>query len=189
MGASLKEDDEAECFRKEYLQAMGEQGFLGVQTDEEYGGLGLGYSEYAVVLEEIAKISASYAVSVAVTGLPQLILSKFGTEEQKQEWLPGLASGEFLGAFALSEPESGSDAGSLKSTAVLENGQYVLNGTKFWITHGGFADIYIVMARTGAAGSARSPASESATGPRSWSPVTLVGFGRLDFGMKSPPSA
>jgi alkylation response protein AidB-like acyl-CoA dehydrogenase len=152
MGPTLKEDDEAELFRKEYLQAMGEQGFLGVQTDEAYGGLGLGYSEYAVVLEEIAKISASYAVSVAVTGLPQLILSKFGTEDQKQTWLPGLAAGEFLGAFALSEPESGSDAGSLKSTAVLKDGHYVLNGTKFWITHGGFADIYIVMARTGVEG-------------------------------------
>ena len=91
-------------------------------------------------------------VSVAVTGLPQLILSQFGSDAQKERWLPGLATGELLGAFALSEPESGSDAGSLKSTAVLEGGEYVLNGTKFWITHGGYADVYIVMARTGEGG-------------------------------------
>lgn len=152
MGSTLKDDDENELFRREFITAMGEQGFLGVQTEEEFGGLGLGYSEYAVVLEEIAKVSSSYAVSVAVTGLPQLILSKFGTDAQKQAWLPGLACGEFLGAFALSEPESGSDAGSLKATAVKEGDTYILNGTKFWITHGGVADIYIVMARTGGPG-------------------------------------
>jgi alkylation response protein AidB-like acyl-CoA dehydrogenase len=153
LGPSLKEDDEAEKFRPEVLRAMGEQGFCGVPTEERYGGLGLGYAEYIVVLEEIAKISASYAVSVAVTGLPQLILGKFGTEAQKEEWLPGLAEGRFIGAFALSEPESGSDAGSLKSTARREGDDYVLNGTKFWITHGGFADVYVVMARTGQEGS------------------------------------
>lgn len=148
----LEEDDENEHFRKEFIQTMGEQGFCGVPAPEEFGGLGLGYSDYAVVLEEIAKVSASYAVSVAVTGLPQMILAKFGTEEQKSAWLPGLAAGEFLGGFALSEPESGSDAGSLKTTAVRDGSDYVLNGTKFWITHGGFADVYIVMARTGEGG-------------------------------------
>lgn len=152
LGPTVREDDEQEVFRKELIQGMGEQGFCGVPTPEEYGGLGLGYSEYIVVLEEIAKVSPSYAVSVAVTGLPQVILNLFGTEEQKQAWLPGLASGELLGAFALSEPGSGSDAGSLKTTAVLEGDHYVLNGTKFWITHGGVADIYICMARTGGEG-------------------------------------
>jgi len=152
LGPTLQEDDEAELFRKEAMQAMGEQGFCGVQTAEEYGGLGLGYSEYAVVLEEIAKVSASYAVSVAVTGLPQLILARFGSEQQKETWLPRLASGELLGAFALSEPESGSDAGSLKTSAIRRGDTYVLNGTKFWITHGGYADLYVVMARTGTGG-------------------------------------
>ncbi|MFT7522073.1 MAG: alkylation response protein AidB-like acyl-CoA dehydrogenase, partial [Kiritimatiellia bacterium] len=152
LGPTARQDDEDELFRKEYMQLMGEQGFCGVPTSEEYGGLGLGYHSYAIVLEEIAKVSASYAVGVAVTGLPQVILGQFGTDAQKQTWLPGLAAGELLGAFALSEPESGSDAGSLKCSAVLDGDEYVINGTKFWITHGGYADLYVVMARTGGPG-------------------------------------
>jgi alkylation response protein AidB-like acyl-CoA dehydrogenase len=152
LGPTVKEDDEAERFRKDLVRAMGEQGLCGVPTAESYGGLGLGYLEYCIVLEEIARVSASYAVSVAVTGLPQVILSRFGTEAQKQRWLPGLASGELLGAFALSEPESGSDAASLKTTATLRGDEYHLTGTKFWITHGGEADLYVVMARTGGKG-------------------------------------
>jgi alkylation response protein AidB-like acyl-CoA dehydrogenase len=152
LGDTLKEDDEAERFRPEYLQALGEVGLCGIPTHEEYGGLGLGYLEYAMVLEEIAAVSASYAVSVAVTGLPQIILSQHGTEAQKERWLPGLASGELLGGFALSEPDAGSDAASLQTTAVRQGDKYVLNGTKFWITHGSYADVYIVMARTGGKG-------------------------------------
>jgi alkylation response protein AidB-like acyl-CoA dehydrogenase len=152
LGPTVKADDEAEHFRKDLMRALGEQGLCGVPTAEAYGGLGLGYLEYCIVLEEIARVSASYAVSVAVTGLPQVILTKFGTDAQRQRWLPGLASGELLGAFALSEPESGSDAASLKTTAVLRADGYHLTGTKFWITHGGVADVYIVMARTGERG-------------------------------------
>lgn len=148
----VKEDDEREHFRKELIASMGEQGFCGVATPDAFGGLGLGYLDYCVVLEEIAKVSASYAVSVAVTGLPQLILAKFGSPEQQARWLPGLADGSYLGAFALSEPESGSDAGSLTTAAVRDGDDYLLTGTKFWITHGGFADVYIVMARTGGPG-------------------------------------
>ncbi|MFT6142446.1 MAG: alkylation response protein AidB-like acyl-CoA dehydrogenase [Myxococcota bacterium] len=148
-----REDDENEHFRKDLIHAMGEHGLVGVSTSEDYGGLGLGYLDYCIVLEEIAKVSSSYAVSVAVTGLPQVILAKFGTDAQRDRWLPGLASGEYLGAFALSEPDSGSDAASLRTTAVRDGDDYVLNGTKFWITHGGYADIYIVMARTGGKGS------------------------------------
>ena len=150
--ATVEEDDENEVFRKDLFHALGEAGLCGVQTAEEDGGLGLGYSEYAVVLEEISRVSASWGVSVAVNGLPQIILATYGNEAQRAEWLPGLAAGEKLGAFALSEPESGSDAGSLATTAVRDGDDYVLNGTKFWITHGGYADIYIVMARTGGPG-------------------------------------
>ena len=135
---TVKEDDEAERFRKEFIAQMGEQGLCGIPTPERYGGLGLGYLEYGIVLEEIAKISASYAVSVAVTGLPQVILNRFGTEAQRERWLPGLAAGQLLGAFALSEPDSGSDAASLKTTAVRTKDGYELTGTKFWITHGGY---------------------------------------------------
>ncbi|MBW1878276.1 MAG: acyl-CoA dehydrogenase family protein, partial [Deltaproteobacteria bacterium] len=149
---TAKEDDEAERFRKDLVHRMGEQGFLGVPTPEAYGGLGLGYQEYAVVLEEVARVSASYAVSIAVTGLPQVILVQFGTEEQQARWLPDLAAGKTVGAFCLSEPESGSDAASLKTVAERRGDAYVLNGTKFWITHGGYADLYVVMARTGGAG-------------------------------------
>ncbi len=152
LGPTAREDDESETFRKEVVQAMGEQGLCGIPTPEEYGGLGLGYYEYCLVLEQIARVSASYAVSIAVTGLPQVILNLFGSDEQKQRWLPGLAAGELLGAFALSEPEAGSDAGNLKTTARREGDRYILDGTKFWITHGSYADIYIVMARTGGPG-------------------------------------
>jgi butyryl-CoA dehydrogenase len=152
LAPTAKGDDEEERFRREIFDAMGEQGFLGVPTSEEHGGLGLGYLDYCVVLEEIAKVSSSYAVTVAVNGLPQIILAQYGTDAQREAWLPKLASGEALGGFALSEPESGSDAGSLKTTAVRQGDQYVLNGTKFWITHGGVADVYIVMARTGGPG-------------------------------------
>src|SRR5690349_13538429 len=113
----LEADDEAERFRKELVAEMGEQGFCGIPTPAEHGGLGLGYLDYAIVLEEIAKVSASYAVTVAVTGLPQVILVKFGNDEQRARFLPGLASGQLLGAFALSEPGSGSDAASLRTTA------------------------------------------------------------------------
>ena len=85
LNETLKEDDESETFRPEFLHALGEAGLCGVQSPEEFGGLGLGYMEYAVILEEIAKVSASYAVSVAVTGLPHVILATFGTEEQKEQ--------------------------------------------------------------------------------------------------------
>jgi alkylation response protein AidB-like acyl-CoA dehydrogenase len=153
LGPSVKADDESETYRKDLFAALGEAGLCGVSTSEDFGGLGLGYSEYIVVLEEIAKVSSSYAVSVAVNGLPQVILSAYGNQAQKEKWLPGLAAGELLGAFALSEPESGSDAGSLSTSAVRDGDDYVLNGTKFWITHGGYADIYVVMARTGGPGS------------------------------------
>jgi alkylation response protein AidB-like acyl-CoA dehydrogenase len=150
--ADLKADDEAERFRPEVIRNLGEQGLCGIPTPEAHGGLGLGYLEYAMVLEEIAAVSASAAVSVAVTGLPQVILVNYGNPEQQARWLPGLASGALLGAFALSEPESGSDAASLRTVAVRDGDVYRLTGTKFWITHGGYADVYVVMARTGGPG-------------------------------------
>lgn len=152
IGPTAEDDDEHEHFRRDLLTAMGEQGFCGVATPERYGGLGLGYLEYCTVLEEIAKVSASWAVTVAVTGLPQIILNLYGTEAQRERWMPGLASGQLLGAFALSEPGSGSDAASLRTTAERRGDRYVLNGTKYWITHGGYADVYVVMARTGGEG-------------------------------------
>lgn len=152
LSPTVKEDDEHERFRKELFQRLGAAGLCGVPTAEAYGGLGLGYVDYALVIEEISKVAPSYAVSVAVSGLPQVILAQFGNDAQRERWMPGLAAGELLGAFALSEPGSGSDAASLRTTAVREGDVYRLNGTKFWITHGGYADVYIVMARTGGPG-------------------------------------
>ncbi len=152
LGPTLREDDEHERFRPELMRALGEAGLCGVACPERWGGLGLGYLDYTMVLEEIARISPSYAVGVAVTGLPQLILNLYGDDAQRAAWLPGLSAGQLLGAFALSEPESGSDAASLRTTAVRDGDSYVLNGTKFWITHGSYADVYVAMARTGGSG-------------------------------------
>jgi alkylation response protein AidB-like acyl-CoA dehydrogenase len=149
---TAKEDDEQEVFRPELLRQFGEEGFSGIPTSTNYEGGGYGYFEYALVLEELARVSASYGVSVAVSGLPQVILDEFGNEEQKKRWMPGLAQGTLLGGFALSEPDSGSDAASLTTTAVREGDMYRVNGRKFWITHGGYADIYVLMARTGGSG-------------------------------------
>lgn len=148
----MADDDLHERFRKDLFHAMGAQGFCGIPTPEAWGGLGLGYFEYALVLEEIAKVSAAWAVTVAVTGLPQIILRNYGNAEQQAAWMPSLASGELLGAFALSEPEAGSDAGALRTTAVRDGDHYRISGTKFWITSGGVADLYVVMARTGGPG-------------------------------------
>ena len=152
LSPTVKADDEAECFRRELFLALGEAGMCGVPTSEAHGGLGLGYVEYALVIEEIARVAPAYAVAVAVSGLPQIILAQYGTPAQQAAWMPGLAAGQLLGAFALSEPGSGSDAASLRTTAVREGDDYRLNGTKFWITHGGYADVYVVMARTGGEG-------------------------------------
>lgn len=148
----VDKDEETETFRPEIVRKLGEVGLTGVPVPEAYGGAGLGYAEYLVVIEEIARVSASYAVSVAVTGLAQMILASGGTEEQKQKFLPKLASGEMIGGFALSEASSGSDAASLRLTAKRDGDHYVLNGTKLWITQADSAGVLIVMARTGGPG-------------------------------------
>ena len=184
LAPTVEDDDENETFRRELLGALGEAGLCGIATAEAYGGLGLGYRAYTAVLEEVAAVSASWAVSIAVTGLPQVILTAMGTEAQRERWLPGLASGELLGAFALSEPGSGSDAASLTTRAERDGDDYVLTGTKYWITHGGHADVYVVMARTGG------------DGPRGISAFLVPGdaaglsFGRKErkMGMRSSPT-
>ena len=136
-------------FPKEILQGLAELSLLGMMTPEAYGGTGLSFSTYALIMQELAKYSLSVAVSVGVTGLPQTILSRYGNEAQKKKYLPDLASGEKLGAFALTEPSSGSDAAALKTSAVKKNNIYVVNGSKSFITNGGVADTYVVFVRTG----------------------------------------
>lgn len=150
---SIVEQDEAEKrFRPEVIKALGDLGLTGIPAPTQYDGAGLGYLEYAIALEEIASQSVAYAISVAVSGLPQIILNTFGTDEQKQKYIPPLARGEVIGAFSLSESHSGSDAGSLKTRAVKKGSEYVLNGTKLWTTQGNVAGTAIVFARTGAEG-------------------------------------
>ncbi len=148
----MEHDDANEHFRMDIFQEMGALGLTGVTTDEKYGGMSLGYQDFCVVLEEIAKSSVSYSVTVSVSSMVQSILQKFGTEKQKQDYLPALASGEEIGSFCLSESHSGSDAAALKTTAKKVKGGYNLNGSKMWITSAGYAKTYIVMARTGGAG-------------------------------------
>lgn len=143
------ERDESAKFPTEFVKKMGELGFMGIMVPEEYGGAGMDTMAYVLALEEIAKIDASAAVIMSAhNSLVLYGLNEFGTEEQKQKYLKPLASGEKLGAFALSEPEAGSDASSQHTMAEDKGVYYLLNGTKNWITNGGNADIYIVIAQT-----------------------------------------
>ena len=149
----MEHDDLEGKFRMEIFKGLGEYGVTGVTLPVEYGGAGLTYSDYCLVLEEIAKFSVPYAVTVSVSSMVQTIIKDYGNEAQKQKYLPALTSGEEIGAFALSESHAGSDAASLKTTARKTEGGYLLNGTKMWITSGGIAKTYIVMVRTGGEGS------------------------------------
>ncbi|MEW6057140.1 MAG: acyl-CoA dehydrogenase family protein [Bdellovibrionota bacterium] len=148
----VEKDEEEGIFRREVIAELGKLGLTGIPTPAEYDGAGLGYLEYTLALEEIATASVAYAVSVAVSGLPQIILNLFGSKEQKEKYVPPLARGEHIGAFSLSESHSGSDAASLKTRAVKRGNEYILNGTKLWTTQGNVADTAIVFARTGAEG-------------------------------------
>jgi alkylation response protein AidB-like acyl-CoA dehydrogenase len=144
----MEQDDEKSYFRNEIFKGLGEYGVTGVPTLTEYGGAGLNYLDYCYILEEIAKFSVPYAITVSVSCMVQNIISEFGNEKQKKLYLPALASGAEIGAFALSESHAGSDAQALKTTAKKVDGGYLLNGTKMWITSGGIAKTYIVMAKT-----------------------------------------
>jgi len=143
-------------FPWETLRRMGELGLLGVTTPEEYGGAGLDTLTYTVLLEEVAAADASHATIMSVTnGLPQSLLLSHGTEEQKRRYLPKLATGEWIGAFCLSEPHCGSDAVAMTTRAERVDGGYVLTGAKAWVTSGGEAQLYLVMAKTDPAAGAR----------------------------------
>jgi acyl-CoA dehydrogenase len=145
-----EEVDRDHRFPEEAVRAAAEAGLLGVLIPREYGGAGLDALAFAICIEELAQACASSAVIVDVhTSVGSEPILLFGTEEQKRRWLPRLASGELLGAFALTEPGSGSDAASLKMTASRNGGGYVLNGTKVFITNIGCAGLYVVFARTG----------------------------------------
>jgi alkylation response protein AidB-like acyl-CoA dehydrogenase len=142
--------DERQHFPTDVMHKLGEHGFLGVLIPEEYGGAGMGYHEYITVITEIAKVCGSVGLSLAAhNSLCTNHLYTFGNEEQRKRWLPKLATGQWIGAWALTEPNTGSDAMRMKCVARQEGDEWVINGTKCWITHGATGDIAVVIARTG----------------------------------------
>ncbi len=143
------ERDEEERFDREIFDKMAELGLTGIPWPEEYGGIGSDYLAYAIAVEELSRVCASTGVMLSAhTSLASWPIFKFGTEEQKQKYLRPLAKGEKIGAYCLTEPGSGSDAGGMRTTARLEGDHYVLNGSKIFITNGGEAEIYVVFALT-----------------------------------------
>ncbi|MBI2274823.1 MAG: acyl-CoA dehydrogenase family protein [Bacteroidetes bacterium] len=146
----VMEWDETQVFPIEVFKAMGKLGMMGVLVPQEYGGAGLGYFEYNAIIQEISKVCGSIGLSVAAhNSLCTNHILSFGTEVQKKQWLPKLATAEWLGAWGLTEPNTGSDAGNMRTTAVKDGDHWVLNGTKSWITHGKSGDVAVVICRTG----------------------------------------
>ena len=146
----VMEWDEAQYFPIDTMKAMGKLGFLGVLVPEKYNGSGLGYQEYISILTEIGKVCGSICLSVAAhNSLCTGHILAFGSEEQKQKYLPKLATGEWIGAWGLTEPNTGSDAGRMKCVAKKEGDYYVINGAKNFITHGKSGNVAVVIARTG----------------------------------------
>ncbi|MGI8683145.1 MAG: acyl-CoA dehydrogenase family protein [Mycobacteriales bacterium] len=179
------EMEAASEFPRELFRVLGKAGLLGLPYPEEYGGGGQPYEVYLQVVEELASAWLTVAEGVSVHTLSCFPLAAYGTEEQTARWLPDMLGGDLLGAYCLSEPESGSDAGSLTTRAVRDGGDYVVNGTKAWVTHAGVADFYNLMART------------SDDGPRGIStllvPADLAGLEsqppERKMGLKSSPTA
>ncbi|CAA9324421.1 MAG: Acyl-CoA dehydrogenase, short-chain specific [uncultured Nocardioidaceae bacterium] len=149
LAPGVAEAESSETFPREVFRTLGRAGLLSLTYPEEYGGGSQPYEVYLQVLEEIASVWASVAVGVSVHGLSCYALLAEGSEEQRQRWLPEMLGGELLGAYALSEPQAGSDPSAMRTKAVRDGDDYLLSGAKAWITHGGHADFYTVMARTG----------------------------------------
>ena len=145
----VDEHERSETYPEGVFAQLGAAGLLSLAQPEEWGGAGQPYEIYLQVLEELAARWAAVAVAVSVHSLSCNPLLSFGTDEQKQRWLPGMLSGEQIGAYSLSEPQAGSDAAALRCAAVPTGDGYVVNGSKSWITHGGRADFYNLFARTG----------------------------------------
>jgi alkylation response protein AidB-like acyl-CoA dehydrogenase len=158
-----EEWDREAMFDRAVLDRLGELGFLGMLIPDQYGGLGLDSVTYLVALEEIAAVDASVAVAMSVhNSLPTQMILRYGTEAQRQRFLPTMASGEWLGAFALSEPEAGSDAAAMTAQAVRDGDHWILNGTKAWVTSGNEAAVILAMVRTDRPTERRGPRGISA---------------------------
>ena len=149
----VMEWDEAQTFPLHVFQAMGEMGFMGMLVDPKYGGSGLGYAEYITVIDEISQVCGSIGLSLAAhNSLCTQHINQFGTEDQKAKWLPRLATGQIVGAWGLTETGTGSDAGGMHTTAILDGDDWVLNGSKNFITHAITGEVAVVIARTGEKG-------------------------------------
>ena len=146
------EHEEAERFPRDVFRTIGKAGLLGLPYSEDYGGGGQPFEVYLQVVEELASAWAAVALGVSVHVLTCFPLAAFGTDAQKDRWLSDMLGGELLGAYCLSEPQSGSDAAALTTRARRDGDEYVVTGTKAWVTHGGHADFYNVFSRTGAEG-------------------------------------
>lgn len=152
----MMEWDENQIFPIELFRQLGEMGFMGVLVPQEYGGSGLDYHDYIRIIEEISKVDSSIGLSVAAhNSLCTGHILDFGNETQKRKWLPKLATGEIIGAWALTEHNTGSDAGGMNTTAVKDGDYYILNGAKNFITHAISGQVAVVIARTGPKGDAR----------------------------------
>mgnify|MGYP001485025368 FL=1 len=149
----LMDWDESQHFPKEVLQKAGEYGFMGILVPEEFGGSGLGYHEYVAIIDEISRVDPSIGLSIAAhNSLCTNHIFKFGSSEQHNKYLKLLASGKMIGAWALTEPNTGSDSGKMASTAVKKGNKWILNGTKNFITHGKSGDLVVAIFRTGPVG-------------------------------------
>jgi alkylation response protein AidB-like acyl-CoA dehydrogenase len=146
------EAEASETFPREVFRLLGQAGLLGLPYPEEHGGGGQPYEVYLQVLEEIGSVWSSVGVGTSVHALSCFGLATFGTEEQKQRWLPDLLGGDLLGAYCLSEPAGGSDPAAMTTKATRAGDRFVISGTKAWTTHAGVADFYNVFCRTGGPG-------------------------------------
>lgn len=149
----IMEWDESQTFPKELFHQMGDMGFMGIIIPEEYGGSGLGYNEYVTILDEISQVDPSIGLSIAAhNSLCTNHIYEFGNEEQRKKWLPKLATGKIIGAWGLTEHNTGSDAGGMSTTAIKDGEYWTINGAKNFITHAISGDIAVVMTRTGEKG-------------------------------------
>ena len=148
----LMEWDETQEFPLHIFKALGHIGLMGILVPAEYGGAGMGYFEYSAAIQEVAKVCGSIGLSLAAhNSLCTGHILTFASDEQKKKYLPKLATAEYLGAWGLTEPNTGSDAGNMKTTAVKDGDDWIINGTKNWITHGKSGDVAVVICRTGEA--------------------------------------
>lgn len=184
---TAQERDEQARFDREIWDKLAELGLTGIPWPEEYGGAGFDYLAYVIAVEELSRVCASTGVTLSAhTSLAGWPVYKFGTEEQKQKYLRPMAEGKKIGAYCLTESGSGSDAGAMKTTAVLDGDKYVLNGSKIFITNGGIADIYIVFALTNPEAKTRGV---SAFIVESSFPGFQVGKKEDKMGIRSSPTA